>query len=133
MDVGLSQNDAISLEKKSSTKNLSSSSNKYIIWFLEIDLEVEKNNWISIPITVDIVDDSETIAANKIIKEHSNKINKIINIKEKDNDNDNDNDNETTHGFELILGIGFLKSYRANIDFSSMTITLNKNIKIKFN
>ena len=42
-------------------------------------------------------------------------------------------DKSLTHDkLELILGINFLKSYRANIDFSTMTMTLNGNIKIKF-
>jgi len=38
----------------------------------------------------------------------------------------------TNNKLELIMGINFLKSYRANIDFSTMTMTLNNNIKIKF-
>jgi len=111
------------------------------IWFLDIDLKINKDQnqdqdqdqdqWISVPISVDIIDDSETIKANQIIKEYEDKINHIIKTN-KNMDTDND-PNNISHEIELILGMGFLKSYRANIDFSSMTITLNKNIKIKFN
>jgi hypothetical protein len=100
------------------------------ISFLEIDLEITKDQWVSVPISVVVIDDSETIKANKIISEHNDKINKIIGIKD---DNNNNLTNKIPHGFELILGMVFLKSYRANIDFSTMIITLNKNIKIKFN
>jgi hypothetical protein len=136
------------------------------IWFVEIELEINQDKFVNIPISVEVIDDISTINANNIIKEHSDKITKIINI----NDNNiNTNTNQTntnqtntnqtntnqtntheantheantheantheanTHGFEIILGMTFLKSYRANIDFSTMTITLNKNIKIKFN
>ena len=90
------------------------------IWFLEIDLEIDKNHnhWISVPIGVEVFDDSKTIISNEIVSESNNKIEDIFNI---------------NHDFELILGMTFLKLYRANIDFSSMTLTLNKNIKIKFN
>jgi hypothetical protein len=34
---------------------------------------------------------------------------------------------------DVILGLNFMKSYRANIDFLTNTITLNGDIKIKFN
>ena len=35
--------------------------------------------------------------------------------------------------YDIILGTNFMKSYRANIDFMTNTITLNNTIKIKFN
>lgn len=110
------------------------------IWFVEIEIEIDKDKWVSIPISVEVIDDSETIKTNQIIKEHQKQINKIIGINDLDNnkdnkklDNDNNNNSEQPRGFEIILGMTFLKSYRANIDFSTMSITLNKNIKIKFN
>lgn len=77
------------------------------IWFVEIEIELEKNHWVSIPISVDIIDDTNIINTDDTVKNNEKKL-------------------------ELILGMTFLKSYRANIDFSLMTITLNKNIKIKF-
>lgn len=103
------------------------------IWFMEIDVEVNKNNWVTIPISVEVIDDSDTIKANKIIEEHTKSINEILKIDEANNNNDVQELKKNSHEFDLILGMTFLKSYRANIDFSSMTITLNKNIKIKFN
>jgi hypothetical protein len=103
------------------------------IWFVEIELEIIKDKFVAIPISLDVIDDSETIKANKIIGEHYDKIKKIM------DPNDNMDNNFTnlcenkSHGFDIILGMTFLKSYRANIDFSTMSITLNSNIKIKFN
>jgi hypothetical protein len=101
------------------------------IWFTEIEIEIDFDKWVSIPISIEVIDDSETIKTNEIIKEHHKQINKIIGSN--DLDNTKDDNTEETRGFEIILGMTFLKSYRANIDFSTMTITLNKNIKIKFN
>ncbi len=105
------------------------------IWFVEIELEIEKDKFVSIPISVEVIDDQETIKANEIIKEHNDKINELmgIGIGNSNSNTSKNKDNETSHNFEIILGMTFLKSYRANIDFSSMTITLNKNIKIKYN
>ena len=107
------------------------------IWFVEIELEINQDKYINIPIRVEVIDDSETITANKIIYEHDDKITKIIDINYNDMNNfkksDSNHIQTCTHEFEIILGMTFLKSYRANIDFSTMTITLNKNIKIKFN
>lgn len=48
------------------------------------------------------------------------------------NENYNKNYNENYKKFDVILGLNFLKSYRANIDFATSTITLNNAIKIKF-
>lgn len=103
------------------------------IWFIEIELEIGQNNYINIPVSMEVIDDSETINANNIIKEHYDKITKIININNTDSKMETEQNVNQTHGFQIILGMTFLKSYRANIDFSTMTLTLNKNIKIKFN
>lgn len=43
---------------------------------------------------------------------------------------DDENIKETP--FDLILGLNFMKSYKMNIDFLTNTITLNENIKLKF-
>lgn len=42
------------------------------------------------------------------------------------------NDDKELHNFDMILGINFMKSYKANIDLMTQTITLNNNIKIHF-
>lgn len=34
---------------------------------------------------------------------------------------------------QIILGLGFLRAYGSNIDFKTNTLTLNGNLKIKFN
>ena len=48
--------------------------------------------------------------------------------------NDNQSDEFINYrDFDLILGINFLKYYRANIDFVSKMIILDEDIKIKFN
>ena len=72
------------------------------IWFLEINLDVEKNNELSIPISVEVIDDFDIQNYNLI-------------------------DN-----FDLILGISFLKYYKINIDFLSNYLLFNKKTKIKF-
>jgi hypothetical protein len=93
------------------------------IWFLEIELDISngKKEYVSIPITIDIIDDSE------INQSHKN------NLSNEELINNKSNNLETNKNkLELILGINFLKSYRANIDISTMTLTLNKTIKIKF-
>lgn len=78
------------------------------IWYLEIELKIPDKNYVTIPIIVNVIDDS------KIIKESTNNI------------------NYSKDKIQLILGMTFLKSYRANIDFYSMILTLNNSIKIKF-
>lgn len=42
-----------------------------------------------------------------------------------------DDENKETP-FDLILGLNFMKSYKMNIDFLTNTITLNGNVKLKF-
>lgn len=101
------------------------------ICFIEIELEINKDKYISIPISLEVIDDSETINASKIINEYYDKITKIIGLNIDNIDNMKKISN--THEFEIILGMSFLKSYHASIDFSTMILTLNKNIKIKFN
>ena len=72
------------------------------IWYLEIKLQLENDEWIIVPICVDVIDD-------------------IIN---------HDN-HELNNNFELILGMTFLKYYKTKIDFLSMSIILNNNYRIK--
>jgi hypothetical protein len=107
------------------------------LWYVEIELGIGEKNYISIPITAEIIDDSETIQANKIIEEHLLKINDLVKINDSVKKNDcgetNNKSDNKSHGFDIILGMTFLKSYRANIDFFTMSISLNNNIKIKFN
>lgn len=43
-----------------------------------------------------------------------------------------DDENIKNSPFDLILGLNFMKSYKMNIDFLTSIITLNGNIKIKF-
>lgn len=89
------------------------------LWYLELEFELEKNKSISVPITATIIDDIGNIQTKSIEKQNNNLINSEFN-------------NCESHEFDIILGMSFLKSYKANIDFNSMTITLNNNIIIKF-
>ena len=111
------------------------------LWYFEVEIDIspdknnlsdnknnKKNTSVSIPIGAEIIDDSETIKANKIIQEHMKKIDELIG-----NTNNLPKKDLNSHDFDIIFGMTFLKSYRANIDFFSMTLTLNNNIKIKFN
>lgn len=96
------------------------------IWFLEIDLDIGngQEQWVSVPITVEVNDDCN----DSNIDELKEKMN-LEQVKKK---SDTEN-NAINKELEIILGINFLKSYGANIDFSTRTLTLNNSIKIKFN
>jgi hypothetical protein len=78
------------------------------IWYTEIELEIidpsKNKSYAIIGLNLTVVDDDDNIQNN----EHEKS------------------------SFDLILGLNFLKSYRANIDFSKNIITLNNNIQIKF-
>lgn len=122
------------------------------IWFLEIDLDISngQEQWVSIPVSIDVNDDTDVINQNNLI--NSKLENKISIMKEKINTYENSNDKKylleeielfeneieiqkkhmKNTNLEIILGINFLKSYRANIDFSTRILTLNDSIKIKF-
>ncbi len=101
------------------------------IWFVEIEIDTGNNKWVSIPISLDVIDDSETIATRKIIKDKNKHITDFLNYQcygKEVNENNSESDEE----IDLILGMTFLKSYKANIDFNSNCVTLNGGIKIKF-
>jgi hypothetical protein len=119
-----------------------------MIWFLDIELcvdftnvdaEINKSNYVSIPIMVDVNDDTEQTQADNLVKDKVKKIKEIVGTNDKvfelEKVNQMCEDMEksiTKYKLELILGINFLKSYRAKIDFGTMTMTLNGDIKIKF-
>lgn len=110
-----------------------------MIWFLDIELCTDLTNYVSIPIMVDVNDDTEQIKADNLVKEKVKKIKEIVGTNDKIFELEKVNQmcedmkkSITDYKLELILGINFLKSYRANIDFGSMTMTLNNDIKIKF-
>mgnify|MGYP001124634510 CR=1 FL=1 len=121
-----------------------------MIWFLDIELctdltnkdnehDTDKSNYVSIPITVNVNDDTEETPAYNLVKEKVKKNKEIVGTNDKvfelEKLNQICEDMEksiTDYKLELILGINFLKSYMPNIDFGSMTITLNNDIKIKF-
>lgn len=118
------------------------------IWFLEVELDIsngQEEQYVSIPITVGVNDDSEIIKAKDEVNDKIEK--KIKKIKENKETSDKYKSYDTDllekefekmkndcqkKKMDLILGINFLKSYRANIDFGTMTMTLNKSIQIKF-
>ena len=95
-----------------------------MIWFMEIELDIGNEQFVSIPIQVQVIDDSETMEANKVMDKYYKQIENLYGEKIVSSKSDNRED--------VIFGMTFLKSYGANIDFSTMTLTLNKNLKIKF-
>jgi hypothetical protein len=103
------------------------------IWIFDIELDISngKGQYITIPISAEVIDDSDIIDKNKIINDKLIKMKNIIEDKKISIDIIQELNNKKN--FELILGMNFLKSYKANIDFSSMILTLNKNINIKLN
>mgnify|MGYP000045829719 CR=1 FL=1 len=101
------------------------------IWFVEIEIDTGNDKWISVPITLDVIDDSEMIATRKTIKDKDKHITDFLNYhcygKKVE-----ENNSESNGNVDLILGMTFLKSYKANIDFHSNSLTLNGGLKIKF-
>jgi hypothetical protein len=79
-----------------------------VIWFIDLELKIENNNYINIPISVVINDDT-------------NKNEKILEI-----------ENSTEEQIELLLGINFMKAYSTKIDFGKRIIVLNNNITITY-
>lgn len=74
------------------------------IWYLEIELKTNKNNYEKFGINLQVIED--------------NNINNINNI--------------NFNSFDMILGLPFMMFYKANIDFETKIITLNNKIKINF-
>lgn len=117
------------------------------IWCVEIELEIKLDDdsvsFVSIPVSIDV---SHDIVGHSSIESEKlkNMKNAMMNIldnhpraKEEsesksntDVDSDKHKHNHITH--DVILGQTFLRSYGANIDFSTRTITLNGDIKLKF-
>lgn len=81
-----------------------------MIWYIDLELEIKNNQYASIPIALDITDDTN------------------IKIKEQDLKIKTSNPNP----MDMLLGINFLKAYKANINFSKRTITLNDSITINY-
>ncbi len=82
-----------------------------VIWYIDLELEIANNQYASIPITLDINDDT--------------------NLKTKQKEFDIKKTNSKP--IDVLLGINFLKAYRAVINFNKRTITLNDSIVINYN
>jgi hypothetical protein len=109
--------DLVDKDCKSNIQGINSNDETYgKIWCTEIELENKSLNNEKI---------YEIIRLNlQIINDDNNDDNYNKNI--------NENYNENYKKFDVILGLNFLKSYKANIDFATSTITLNNAIKIKY-
>jgi hypothetical protein len=100
----------IDKNNKIKMEGLHSIENSYgTIWFTEIKLQIKKKKYLDIPISAEIIDDS-------YLKK------KIILNKDKFRINPR---------FQIILGMNFLKKYKAIIDLNTMQLILNNKIKIK--
>ena len=75
-----------------------------MIWLTELELEINKDNYITVPIKLSILDDSK-------------------NIKKEDSDNEFD----TTNNIDILLGTDFMKSNNVIINFNKQIITLNEH------
>jgi len=76
------------------------------LWYFKIELDVGNDNWVGIPINAIVIDDT--------CEEYFN------------------NNEEKFSHIDIILGMTFLKSYKVNINFGNMKLTLNDKINIKF-
>ena len=75
-----------------------------MIWLTELELEINKDNYITVPIKLSILDDSK-------------------NIKQEDSDDEFD----TTNKIDILLGTDFMKSNNVTINFNKQIITLNEH------
>jgi hypothetical protein len=75
-----------------------------MIWLTELELEINKDNYITVPIKLSILDDSK-------------------NIKQEDLDDEFD----TTNKIDILLGTDFMKSNNVTINFNKQIITLNEH------
>jgi hypothetical protein len=106
------------------------------IWCVEIELEVMLDDnsvsFISIPISIDVSHDIITHYTKE--SEKMKKMKKaMMNILDNHPRASENQDNHNIHmPHDVILGQTFLRSYRANIDFGSRVITLNGEIKLRF-
>lgn len=93
------------------------------IWYTDLELEIEKDKYVNIPISLNVDDDTE--------------INKKLEEIKKDDDTNNDNNTDSKESYErktdILLGINFMKAYKVIIDFSKRTIILNDSITIHYN
>lgn len=113
------------------------------IWCVEIDLEVllddGTTSFISIPVSIDVSHDvntpsfTESEKMKKMKEAMMNILDKHPRSEEKKEDHDHHDHHEHCGlSHDVILGMTFLRSYRANIDFGSRVITLNGDIKLPF-
>ncbi len=105
----------IDKQSKSYTVGVNNISLSYgTLWYIELELEISHERYVSVPISLNIDDDTEK---NKKIKEINEEQEIKIDLDKK---------------IDMLLGINFLKAYKAKIDFSRRTITLNDSIIINY-
>jgi hypothetical protein len=75
-----------------------------MIWLTELELEINEDNYITVPIKLSILDDSK-------------------NIKQEDSDDEFD----TTNKIDILLGTDFMKSNNVTIKNKKKIITLNEH------
>lgn len=85
-----------------------------IIWYIELELELDSklNNYVGVPIKLSVDDDTE----------------KIKKLQELNTNSELKYENK----IDMLLGIDFLKAYKAKIDFGKRTIILNDSITINY-
>lgn len=95
------------IDKKAITycNNIDGVTNTYgMIWLTELELEINEDNYITVPIKLSILDDSK-------------------NIKQEDSDDEFD----ITNKIDILLGTDFMKSNNVTINFNKQIITLNEH------
>lgn len=125
------------------------------LWYVEIEIELSDGNYASLPISAHIIDDSMHIEQQKqVLKQinelreeysnlkfiidnfadlaNSNNIDMIYFEKIKESIRSYDEEIKNNNAVDIILGSNFLKSYKANINYSKSIITLNDVIDIQF-
>lgn len=113
------------------------------IWCVEIDLEVLLDDgsisFISIPVSIDVSHDVNTTSytdsekMKKMKKAMTSILDKHPRAEEKkDEPEHHDHHEHCGLSHDVILGMTFLRSYRANIDFGERIITLNGDIRLPF-
>jgi hypothetical protein len=106
------------------------------IWCVDIDLEVLSEDgsihWISIPVSIDVSHDVKEMTITEEMKKTTSMFEKALELTKSPSQDHSGNIDSHEHSHDVILGMTFLRSYRANIDFGTRVMTLNGSIKIPF-
>lgn len=106
------------IDKKSSTfcRGVGGLTKTYgMLWYTELEIETNPGKYVNIPIKLSVVDDTQKNNLENEIKD----LDSVELIEQKNKP-------------EILLGIDFMKTYKAIIDYNRKILTLNDSIVINY-